>query len=113
MIGELPSLIKQILRKILGEKSLFGSVLTCFLTLPFSIVFIFSSFTYYTYCSTLISTIIQHVQIILLYTLIVVTIVIIIVAVIIIIIIIYIIMIFIIIIFVIIIVLIILFSYFI
>ena len=74
---ELPSLIKQILRKILGEKSLFGSVLTCFLTLPFSIVFIFSSFTYYTYCSTLISTIIQHVQIILLYTLIVITIVII------------------------------------
>ena len=66
-------------------------------------------------CNTLISTIIQHVQIILLYTLIVVTIVIIIIVVVVIIIItiIYIIMIFIIIIFVIIIVLIILFTYFI
>ena len=81
--------------------------------MPFSIVFIFSGLIHYIYCSKLISTIIQHVQIILLYNLIVATIVIIIavtiiVVVIIIIIIIYIIKIFIIIIFV----LIILFTYF-
>ena len=42
--------------------------MTYFLTLPFSIVFIFGGLIHYIYCSTLISTIIQHVQIILLYT---------------------------------------------
>ena len=61
------------------HRACYGTFWTCFFTSPFSRVFIFSGLIHYIYCSTLASTIIQHVQGILLYTLIVVTIVIIIV----------------------------------
>ena len=81
VIGKLPSLIKQMVQKILVEASLFGRINSTHSSqiglnerdvalswrvylLNLNTVFIFSVLTHYTYCSTLISVIILRVLII-------------------------------------------------